>query len=170
MLFRSLLLEAFCRVVHDLPDCVLVFAGPDGGLLETLRTRAKALNDRVRFLGHVSRAEKSSLLAAASLVVVPSRSEAMSIVALEAGAAGAPVLMTTECGFDDLPSSGGGELVEATVDGLALGLQSMLGVPDSLAERGVRLRKFVLERYTWGASVVRYKSLFESILSGSRAA
>ncbi|OFZ99772.1 MAG: hypothetical protein A3H35_15945 [Betaproteobacteria bacterium RIFCSPLOWO2_02_FULL_62_17] len=166
----DLLLEAFVRSESRFRDWLLVFAGPDGGELSALRNRAAALGERVRFLGHVALADKASALKTASLVVVPSRSEAMSLVALEAGACGTPVLMTTECGFDDLPASGGGELVAANYQALAEGMERMIGAAAELAPRGAKLREYILSRYTWNYMVERYQALFESILKKPAAA
>ncbi len=164
----DLLLEAFLRIASRFPDWNLVFAGPDWGLARTLQLRAAGLAERVRFIGHVPLSDKSSLLSAASLVVVPSRSEAMSLVALEAGACGTPVLMTTECGFDDLPESGGGELVAASVEEIAAGIAGMLEA-GHLRDRGARLRTFILAHYTWQAMVLEYEPLFASILRNPAA-
>jgi len=88
----------------------------------------------------------------------------MSLVALESGACGTPVLMTTECGFDDFPASGGGELVAADSRALAEGMKRLLGEPGALAAKGARLREYVLSRYTWNTMVARYQTLFESVL------
>ena len=166
----DLLLDAFIRIAARFPAWVLLFAGPDGGQLASLRATARTLGGRVQFLGHVPLQDKASLLKAASLVIVPSRSEAMSLVALEAGICATPVLMTTECGFDDLPDSGGGDLVAADAGAIAIGLEKMLGAADGLHDRGRKLRDYVLERYTWKASVLRYESLFKAILKKEVAA
>jgi glycosyltransferase involved in cell wall biosynthesis len=52
---------------------------------------------RIRHLGYVTDAEKFSAIAAASLVVVPSYFESLSMAALEAWALGRPVLANGRC-------------------------------------------------------------------------
>ena len=165
----DLLLAAFQKIADRHPSWDLLFAGPDGGMLHSLRSQASLLGERVKFLGHVGLSEKSSLLTASNLVAVPSRSEAMSLVALEAGACATPVLMTTECGFDDLPDSGGGELVGANAIEIAAGLDRMLSQPERLAAQGEHLREYIFGHYVWKSAVSRYESLFASILSEWRA-
>jgi glycosyltransferase involved in cell wall biosynthesis len=93
----DLLLAAFCAVQEKIPHH-LVFAGPDGGMrISMMKTVAECgVGARVHFTGHLGGAEKSAAYHAADLLVVPSRSEAMSIVALEAGATGTPVLLTDQ--------------------------------------------------------------------------
>jgi len=77
----------------------LVVAG-DGPDAEAVRARA---GDRVRFVGHVSADELAALRAHAALAIVPSRcAEVMPLAAVEAMAAGVPVVATTMGGLPEL--------------------------------------------------------------------
>jgi glycosyltransferase involved in cell wall biosynthesis len=77
----------------------LVVAG-DGPEAEALRARA---GDRVRFVGRVPPAEVAALRARAALAIVPSRcSEVMPLAAVEAMAAGVPVVATAMGGLPEL--------------------------------------------------------------------
>jgi glycosyltransferase involved in cell wall biosynthesis len=160
----DLLLEAFAQEAAALPGTTLVYAGPDGGMRAALQERARAagIGERVRFVGWVGGADKVAAYRAAELVVIPSRQEAMSLVALEAGACGKPVLMTDRCGFDAAVHAGGALAVspEATALGAALLDLSHRG---SLAEMGRALQSLVMREYTWDAAVRRYAGLFERI-------
>jgi len=88
-------LRALSRCVADetdgVSDAVLWVAGdgPERSALEALVAELE-LGARVRFLG--SRQDIPDLLAAADLLLMPSRSEGLGIAALEAMAAGLPVL------------------------------------------------------------------------------
>lgn len=161
----DLLLEAFSEARETLPDYHLVFAGPDNGMLAGLTSTAARLgiNDRVHFVGYVGGRTKADAYEAADLLVIPSRQEAMSIVALEAGATGTPVLLTDRCGFDEVEEVGGGRVVPATVAGLRDGIVEMLGEPGLLKRAGAELRAFVRDRYTWDATVEKYLDLYRSI-------
>jgi glycosyltransferase involved in cell wall biosynthesis len=147
----DLLLEAFAQVASEFPDTRLVFAGPDEGLGDTLAQEAetRGLRDRVHFLGFVSGVDKSLAYRSASLLVVPSRREAMSIVAVEGGICGVPVLMTDQCGLDELAEIDPGLLVTATVEGLVSGLQMALANRQRLEQWGRRWETLVRERYSW---------------------
>ena len=160
----DLLLEAFVRAKDELPDYRLVFAGPDEGLLPELRKAASGIGDRVRFVGYLGGEEKSRAYHAADLLVVPSRQEAMSIVALEAGICGTPVLLTDRCGFDEVESVGGGRVVEASAGDLEAGLVELLAGPARITQMGKNLRRLVEERYTWRSVIGEYLELYESIL------
>ncbi len=167
----DLLLEAFVRASEKLPRHQLVFVGPDDGMLPELRelVLGSGVADRVHFVGYLGDGEKSRAYNAADLMVVPSRQEAMSIVALEAGAAGTPVLLTDRCGFDEVERASGGRVVSASIEGLRTGLVELLGDPNRLERMGVNLKELVEGRYTWEAAVERYLDLYHDILDGSRS-
>lgn len=147
----DLLLEAFHSITHRHPDLELVLAGPDFGLRDQLAARIAqlGLGGRVRLAGFVDERERAALFGQALVVCVPSRNEAMSLVALEAGAAGLPVLLTDRCGFDEVATIGGGAVTPATVPGLAAGLERLLADREGLAAMGQRLHDHVCARYAW---------------------
>lgn len=179
----DLLLEAFLAVRRKFPECQLAFAGPDGGMLNGLRelaastaapasisvpgsTPATPANGRIaeagriHFLGWIGGDDRSRAYHAADLLVIPSRQEAMSIVVLEAGICGTPVLLTDQCGFDDVEQAGGGLVVPATSAGLEAGLSRLLAAPDQLPGMGRQLQRFVQSRFCWGSIVQRYLDLY----------
>lgn len=166
----DLLLQAFALVSSSFPSHHLVFAGPDGGMLWELTASAErlGLSHRVHFLGHVDGGEKAGAYRSAQLLVVPSRQEAMSIVALEAGVNGTPVLLTDQCGFDEIAGLDSRLVVSASTEGLAAGLIALLGDPDELKQIGVRTRTFVQAKYAWPTIITRYLDLYNRIL-GARS-
>ena len=162
----DLLLRAFSAICDVLPEMHLVFAGPDGGMLEELKefVSASSLESRVHFIGYVEGTNKVAAYKAASLLAVPSRHEAMSIVALEAGICGTPVLMTDRCGFANIAIVGGGIIVSPTEEGIRNGLSSMLQDKDLLHNMGERLRSYVIEHYTWETASGKYIKLFKQAI------
>jgi len=161
----DLLLEAFAAIAERHPDAVLVFAGPDDSLGLQLRAQARdvGLSERVRFVGFLAGQAKQDALAAADLLAVPSRREAMSLVALEAGLQGTPVMLTDQCGFDEVQGAGGGLVVAAQVDALAAGLDQLLGEPQALPVYGEKLRQLVLAQYTWDVLLGRAGQVYQQL-------
>jgi glycosyltransferase involved in cell wall biosynthesis len=161
----DLLLEAFLRAIDSLPAHDLVFAGPDDGLLGKLQATAvrAGASGRVRFVGYVGGADKEAAYAASDLLVVPSRKEAMSLVAIEAGIRGKPVLLTDQCGFNEVEVAGGGRVVPARSDALGEALVSLLSDREALVRRGAAMREFVRRDYLWDTAVARYLELFRQI-------
>jgi len=166
----DLLLEAFAQVAAEFPDTQLVFAGPDEGFGGTLAQEAEihGLRDRVHFLGFVSGVDKSLAYRSACLLVVPSRHEAMSIVAVEGGICGTPVLMTNQCGLDELAEIDPGLVVSATAEGLAHGLRMALSDRQRLAEWGRRWRTMVRERYSWTDLTLKLRGYLQKIVAKER--
>jgi glycosyltransferase involved in cell wall biosynthesis len=158
----DLLLHAFGALKERLPGVDLVFAGPDGGMLQQLReiTISQGLENRVHFVGYVGGAEKSDAYHAAELLVVPSRHEAMSIVAIEAGMCGTPVLLTDQCGFEQMQEVGGGWIVPATVAGLEQGLLKVFLKPEIIRPAGLKIKRFVSQYFTWNVVVLSYIELY----------
>jgi glycosyltransferase involved in cell wall biosynthesis len=107
----DVLVGAFSRLAPLFPDMHLAFLG-DGPEETALREQAKALGvyDRIYWLGRRSNPE--DFLAALDIFVLPSRSEGMSNVVLEAMASGVPVLCA------DLPAHR--EVFEPDVEGVAV--------------------------------------------------
>jgi glycosyltransferase involved in cell wall biosynthesis len=166
----DLLLEAYCRVAAASPDMHLVLAGPDGGMLAQLQDAAAAsgFKDRIHFPGYLAGDEKLVALRQATLLAIPSRREAMSIVVLEAGIVGTPVLFTDTCGLADFASAGAGTMVPATADGLEQGLRTVLADPERAGAGAARLQRRVQSDYLWSHQARRYLALFERLLSGAR--
>jgi len=163
----DLLLSAFRNLNETFNDYHLVFAGPDGGMLGELQEKAKDMKiaNRVHFTGYLGGEEKSSAFLAASLLAIPSRQEAMSIVVLEAGIMGTPVLLTDQCGLDEVERIGGGKVVSATVEGLQNGLSKILKNHDKLKSMGSNLKRHVIDNYTWEIIINKYIDLYRQVLS-----
>jgi glycosyltransferase involved in cell wall biosynthesis len=161
----DLLLEAFGRVAAQFSDVRLVYAGPDEGMRSMLERRSLALGigDRVHFAGFVSGRAKAAAYRAACLLVVPSRLEAMSIVAVEGGICGTPVLMTDQCGLDDLAEINPGLIVPASIDGLTVGLRFALESPRQLADWGGQWRSMVRQRFLWRDIAQQFRALLEQV-------
>lgn len=166
----DLLLRAFCNVINSKNiNYHLVFAGPDEDMLVELKkiSQEQGVDNKVHFIGYVGGTEKVSAYREADLLVIPSRQEAMSIVVLEAGITGTPVLLTDRCGFDVVEDVNGGKVVPATVEGLERGLTELLREPDRLGSMGMNLRKYVDENYTWEKTVNKHIALYNDILDGN---
>lgn len=161
----DLLVRAFGRIKDDFLTYHLIIAGPDEGMLADLKQLAVEYNitERVHFVGYLGGVDKSQAYHAAELLVIPSRRDAMSIVALEAGLAGKPALLTDRCGFNEVAGVGGGRVVSASVAGLQQGLAELLSHPAQLKGMGGNLQKFIVENFMWDSIVQKYLRLYAQI-------
>lgn len=167
----DLLLKAFCEIKDQFPEIDLVFVGPDGGILDELRSIVSSANmeARVHFLGYLGGVNKSHAYHAAQFLAIPSRQEAMSIVVLEAGISGAPVLLTDQCGFNQVADVGGGWVVPATVEGLRDGLTRVLSTSGQIELAAQKIRKYVVENFSWDVIVQEYWKLYSALINSHTA-
>ncbi len=107
--------------------------------------------------------DKSRAYRAADLLVIPSRREAMSIVVLEAGISGTPVLMTDQCGFNEIAETGGGMVVAASVGDLQKGLVDLLKDRAGLKLSGQHLKAFVSRHFLWDSIIDKYVQLYKGL-------
>lgn len=141
------------RLLRDTaPDVVLVVAGAgDTGFTESLRRQAIDLNlaGNVVWTGHLDGEEKLAALATASVFVLPSYSENFGVAALEAMAAGLPVVLSEHVGLaPTAQEAGAGIAVPLRVDALASALRRILDRPDEARVMGKRAAALAQERYS----------------------
>jgi glycosyltransferase involved in cell wall biosynthesis len=163
----DLLLDAFISIGNRFPEHQLVFGGMDEGMLSGLRRAADqgGIGGRTHFLGNLNGSDRPAAYRVAKLLVVPSRREAMSIVALEAGICGTAVLVTDQCGFSEIRSVDPRMEVPATAAGIAEGLVRLLSDPGALERIAPAWRDFAHLKYGWNVVVRRYLELYRDILS-----
>ncbi|MEQ9519008.1 MAG: glycosyltransferase family 4 protein [Parvibaculum sp.] len=140
------LLEAVKSVSAHRPiSVVIVGAGPDE---EAFRARIDelGLQSLVRLLGTKPAREAFSL---ARAVVMPSHHDSFPYVALEAAAAGKPLIATRTGGIPEIFGSQADQLVTPqSVEELAASLMSFLEKPDAFFERAELLRANVVSEFS----------------------
>jgi glycosyltransferase involved in cell wall biosynthesis len=153
-------LAAAARVAAARPGVRFLVVG-DGPLRADLAEQARALGLDARLTFTGVRHDVPVLVARADLVVLSSDWEGLPLVALEALAAGTPVLSTPVEGMRDLRDAAAASIVpEATAEALATGIVELLADPRRRAEMGVRGRELVAARYSGDAMVEAYERLY----------
>ena len=155
------LLEAAAGV----PDAAFAIAGdgPDRAALER-QARVLGISDRVRFLGF--REDVPTLLAAASVFVLPSLYEGLPLAALEAMAAGKPVVATDIGGLDEIVRHGESGLLVPPADpeALAGAIRSILADAELAGQMSVESRRMALARFSASRTAAAVASMYESVL------
>ena len=161
----DLLLEAFAAVAETFPDLHLIFAGPDSGLMAALKADVSTMgiNKRVHFAGYVAGVDKIDALRHASCLVIPSREEAMSIVVLEAGICGTPVIFSDRCGLDEFARNGAGIEIQANAHSIGQALIQALTSPERMRESGKVLKEMVHKSFLWRTQAQRYRALLKKM-------
>ena len=140
----------------------LVIVGPDEGMLPLLKTLADG-DPRIIFSGYLDGRERLGALAAGDIFALPATGEGQPMAALEAMAAGLPVLLSPGCHLDEVEDAVAGHVVEATVDAFAEKLRLHLTDRDSCRQMGERARQLANERYSWGVIAERLEEVYRSL-------
>lgn len=145
----DILIEAFGHLAYEYPDAVLVIAGdgsewPHLAKLIQIYDQAK----RIVLAGFVP--DAVTTLPAFDLFVLPSRSEALGYVLLEAGTAGLPVIATRVGGIPEVIEDGvTGRLVpKEDVTELTYAMLELLTDPGGREHLGSALKEKVLSEFS----------------------
>jgi glycosyltransferase involved in cell wall biosynthesis len=160
------LIAAFEGLAEKLPSAQLVIVGKGGQIYEQVLNRAKAspVAGRIHMVGFQH--EPKRFYQSMDLLVVPSLSEGMSNVVLEAMACGIPVLGHTACG--------NAEIITAGKDGILANLKTpkeleaeiinALRDPVRLKQIGQSARETILRRFSIATMVNNYANLYRRIV------
>ena len=166
----DLLIRAWSRIASRFSDSHLVVAGPDEvGIQAALAQLAGdlAISSRVTFTGMLKHELKWSALSAAEFLVLPSRSEVLSLVALEAMACARPVILTRGCNFPEVATHDAGVVIErnepeierALIDVLTLATKDRQAI-------GARGRELVRSRYSLASVARSMADCYEWLIGG----
>lgn len=167
----SWLLETASGWLNRLPDCdlVLVGKGPDRQELEQGCQRL-GLSSRVHFAGW--RKDIREILAASSLLVLPSRWEGMPNVVLQAMASGLPVLATDVEGVRELlgPQADAQTVPYGDTEAWTARILELLADPECAAQLGRKNRLRAEQEFSLDRMVNAYQDLWTSLICGGRRA
>ncbi|WP_370328246.1 glycosyltransferase family 4 protein [Euzebya sp.] len=140
-------------------DCEVVVAGA-GTQAPALRRSA---HDRVRFEGHLAQPALAALLRSAAVVVVPSRYEPFGLAALEAMAAGVPVVASAVGGLLDVVAGDAGVRVPpGDVRALRQAISAVLGDPDRAAALA-RTGQARAAAFSWARSADAHLAVYDAV-------
>jgi phosphatidyl-myo-inositol alpha-mannosyltransferase len=162
----DLLITAYSQFSPNLPN-KLVIAG--SGTTEELRKlrrliKARSLTAKVDLLGKVEGAAKIKLIRQASCVVLPSRFETFSMVALETVTNGTPLVTFDIEGLRWLPASCSLKTSPFDLKELSRNIIKAVTDPDTrqlVITHGLKLS----QKYSWVKSTTEYKKFIHLVLS-----
>ncbi len=162
----DLLIDAFSGAQIP-PSWRLRIAGPPGTPDYMARVGAalarSSRRDRIEVLGPIFGPDKWRFLSTVSVLAVPSLSEAIGLVNLEAAACGTPTITTHATGLEDW-EDGGGILVSAEEPALRAALERACRFSMAeLAERSRASRALVARRYCWGVVSTQWRDAYRRI-------
>lgn len=163
----QVLIEAAPKILNRFPEARFIIAGT-GPYEEHLRAAVRdlRLEHRVHFAGYVNDQMRNKLYKQSTVAVFPSLYEPFGIVALEAMAAGTPVVVSDTGGFGEILEHGvnGLKCYVGSSDSLADNIVAVLG-DQNLAE-GLRKNGYDMarNRYSWSNIAGRTASVYENVI------
>jgi len=164
-------IEAFARAGLPNAEFVIVGDGPERGRLEAL-VRERGIEDRVSFLGKITRDQTLKLLGSSDALVHPSLHESGGLVCLEAMAARRPVLCLDWGGPAIVVADSTGIRVpvgdaDTVIADLAAAMKRLAGDAGLRAEMGQAGRRHVEAHYTWARKIDAYRAVYEEAVRGN---
>jgi glycosyltransferase involved in cell wall biosynthesis len=165
----EILIDALPEVLSSHPQAKLVVAGAGSREHLMARARAKGLGQKVAFTGFVSE-DLTRLYAVAEVAVFPSLYEPFGIVALEAMAAGVPVVASDVGGLREVVTHGvtGIHTWASNAHSLAWGIRQVLADGALAARLRRKARQEVMARFHWDGIAEQTISVYEEALGLAR--
>jgi len=168
----DVLIRAFAQAFRDVPD-VLLEIGGKGEQREALEKLCQAENiqDKVRFLGPLSREEVRSALHSANAFVLASHIETFGVVFIEAMATGLPVIATRCGGPEEFVTPQVGLLIDSgDMEALAAALRLLPARSQEGAYPLNEIREYVVRRYSDAAVCDTLEAIYAQVSSRGQAA
>ncbi len=165
------LLEAFAGVRAARPDATLVIAG-DGPILAKVRRRIAELNlgEAVDVLGNVPRSGVAALMHESAVYCLPSFGEPYGMSAIEAMAAGLPLVVTDRGGLAEVADAQGALYVQpGDVEALTGALLAVLASPERARSMGDYNMRRVREVFAWSTVVASLEAAYAGVSRGQKA-
>lgn len=141
----------------------LVIAGDSPREPDYIKSLKSIADDRVLFLGHVSSVILSELYSNASIYVLPSESEGLSISLLEAMSYGCCVVTSAIKENLDVISDCGFSFEVGNIDMLSKTLTSLLQDYPLRKAMGQKARNHVQKLYNWDDICTKYEKLYRNL-------
>lgn len=156
------LLEALARLGDAAPRCRIIGRGPDEAAFRR-QAAELGLGGRVELVAWLPPDDLARELAAASMVVLPSREESFGNAMAEAMAAAAPLVTTTVGSVPEVVThQRTGLLVPPDdPDALAAAMRSLRADPAAATAMGLCARADVRARFSWEATARAFVALYE---------
>lgn len=162
------LVSSFAKIASDFPQVRLAIVGREQNKTYVAQLKAQTehcgLDGRVEFVGEVPQAKLAETMREASVFVLPSLSEGLGRVVIEAMAVGKPVIGSREGGIAELIREGetGFLILPGDEAALADRLRWVLEHPAEAEQMGRRARAFAARFFSTEKYLQGYGQVFEA--------
>jgi glycogen(starch) synthase len=162
-----ILLDAASKVIYHYPKAKFVIAGK-GPSADYLRAKATILGmeDRCYFTGYINDKVRNSLYRASDVAVFPSIYEPFGIVALEAMAAGVPVVVSDTGGLSEIVNHGmdGLKAIQGNAGSLANSILTLLKDKKLAMSLASNATEKVRNEFSWHTIADKTESVYNEVI------
>lgn len=162
------LIRSFAELLTEMDNAILVLAGPDDGHLNKAKSIVEelSLDDKVKFTGFISSAEKLEAYMDADVLVYPSVLEIFGLVPFESITCGTPVVVTDDCGCGEfIKKANCGYLVTyGDIIDLKYKIRQILENPDIGSKFVENGNKYITSNLTWPLICKKIETLYENCI------
>lgn len=166
----QVLLDAVPKILHRVPKTKFIIAGK-GPSEKELHHRAVEMGiaERIHFTGFIDDLSRNSLYKVASVAVFPSLYEPFGIVALEAMAAGTPVVVSDIGGFAEIIQHGRNGLTTyvGNSQSLADNIVTILEAPEFAKKLMKQASSDVNTKYQWSKIAEQTEVIYDKIMGNA---
>lgn len=162
----SLAIKSIKSLLKDRQDIIYLIAGDGPSKDKYARLISKfKLKDKVRLLGFISDAEKTTLLRRADIFLQPSNKETFGIATVEALQAGAIVLTTKNKGSTDIiKDSKNGFFIKMTAKDISKKISEILRAPQENLDRLKKEAIKTSKKFSVDAMIQQYKNIINELI------
>ena len=145
----DILINAFSKVVATHPTAKLLIAGSDFGEERMLKNLVDSLQiqNSVIWAGNVDGDTKQRVFDVADVSVLSSRSDVIGLATLEAMNNGIPIIISDQCGAEEIERSRAGVIVPLDSEQLAATMMTMIDTKETLPAMGERAKALVIDKF-----------------------
>ncbi len=163
---QELVLRAIHRLGATFPrlQCRIIGEGPDRARLEML-AKELTISQRIHFMGRQTRAAVADAMRRCTVFVLPSRSEGLGCVYLEAMASAKPVIACRGQGIEEIieHQKNGWLISPDSLDDLSQALSTLLNSPESSLRLGHAARQTILNGLTLSHQAHNLATLYRQV-------
>jgi glycosyltransferase involved in cell wall biosynthesis len=167
----DILLQAMADLVVGYPNACLFLVG-DGepAYMSKLQAQAEALGlvERIVWTGPLYGHDKLAAFAAADLFILPSYSENFGLAAVEALAAGLPLVISDQVGIQrDVARAEAGLVTPCNSEALAQAIGAMLASPELRARCAANARRLAEQQFSSSNMATALVALYHEVISSA---
>lgn len=162
----DLLLDAYHKIASRITSKLIIAGSGSEGDEKLIRDKIQeyGLTDKILMVGKIAGKEKDTLLRNAALVVVPSRFETFSLVALEAMSYGKPIVNFAIQGLDWISPTCGLQVKPFDTTEFGEAMYTILHDSKRSAQMAAAGRT-IAKQYSWEKIVEQYRDVFTTVLA-----